>query len=474
LAQVEGLLPFVCRELDAEGQGYARAYGFFQAVPDTEKSPLLNKYERYFKLKYIEELWSRGEYDEILALLPPEEEAMSLPLLALYAKLYFKLAQRNIGYLEPAISFWLTAVYNDQILESLHIKRLLGESLDSGAIREALFQSMESLVEGYARDGLLSERLRAFWEIEARIIRRVSTGSLTAHPPELFPCTPAFASQSSLTSQVLEFLEERRKAAADETEESIEASAYFSEVGRSLMLMELGEEDKALSLVLKNPQDELETYCRQRVFLGYGMKKAREGEKRLKKYFLEALPLLEQYPRYRDAVIELVYAEEDVKSYVGLAEAMELLSEYLQTPSFREATAHAMSIKALELILHSNVSPVVAEKLLRKAIGIYPDSHLAQSTLTDLKRRMSFDELAKAFKRQNLSKAVNVVNSDRDPRHIDYFFETMEHWYQSVMDWDPGEKLIALREFYGSCRLVDSEHPLTIEIGAELRHLEEK
>ena len=400
-------------------------------------------------------------------------EAMSLPLLALYAKLYFKLAEREIRYLEPAISFWLTAIYNDQILKSLYIKQLMGESLDNQAIREKLLQSLAKLVEGYARQGQLSKRLNALWKMESRIIQRLSKLSLNGCPLELFPCTPAFASQFSFADQALQFLEDRRNATADDTEGSIEANACFSEAGGSLMLLEVGDEDKAFSLIPQVPQGELEIYCRQRVLLGYGMKQAREGKKQLKKFFLEALPLLEKYPRYADKLIELVYREQDVKSYAGLAEVMELLSERIRTPTFREATAHAMGIKAVELI-NSNVNPLVAQKLLKKALDIYADSHLAQSTLADVRTRMGLDEMAKAFKQQNLSKVVKLVNRERDPQHISYFFDTMEGWFQSVMDWNDTQKLGALREFYESCCLVDRERPLTIEIGVELRRLEEK
>ena len=473
LAGIETLLPFVQREIETAGQGYGIPCEFLQAVSDSDKSSKFKEYERYFKFKYIEELWSRGQYPEMLILLSRHQEAMSPPLLALYAKLYFKLAESDVRYLESAISCWLTAVYNDQILESLYIKQLMGEGLDSRAIRDKLLQSLEALVESYARQGLLSDRRRAFWKMEAQIIRRLSKLSLSGCSLELFPCTPAFASQFLLTDQILQFLEERRKATAQETEDSIEVSAYFSEVGQSLMLMELGEEDKALALIPKNPQGELEMYCRQRVLLGYGMRQAREGQKQLKKYFLEALPLLTRYPRYADEIIELVYAEEEIKSYVGLAEIMEFLSGHIHTPKFREATAHAMSIKALEL-LNSKVNPTVARRLLNKALAIYPDSHLAQNTLADVRSTMGLDELAKALKRQNLSKAVNVVNRERDPRLIDYFFETIGIWCQTVTTWDMEEKLSTLREFYASCRLVDSERPLTIEIGAELRRLESK
>jgi tetratricopeptide (TPR) repeat protein len=473
LAEVETLLPFVHREIETAGQGYGVPCAFLQAVSDSKKSTLLKDYERYFTFKYIEELWSQGRYPEMLTLLSRHQEAMSPPLLALYAKIYFKLAENEVRYLESAISCWLTAVYNDQILESLYIKQLMGEHLDSQAIREKLLQSLEALVERYARQGLLSERQRVVWKTEVRIIRRLSKLSLSGCPLELFPCTPAFASQFSLADEVLQFLEERRKTTADETEDSIEVSAYFSEAGQSLMLMEWGEKDKALALIPKNPQGELETYCGQRVLLGYGMKQAREGQKQLKKYFLEALPLLKRYPRYADEIIELVYAEEEVKSYVGLAEVMEFLSGHIHIPKFREATAHAMSIKALEL-LKSKVTPAVAQRLLSKALAIYPDSHLAQSSLVDVRSMMGLEELAKALKRQNLSKAVTVVNRNRDPRLIDYFFETIGIWYQTVTTWDTEQKLSTLREFHASCRSVDKERPLTIELGAELRRLESK
>jgi hypothetical protein len=132
-----------------------------------------------------------------------------------------------------------------------------------------------------------------------------------------------------------------------------------------------------------------------------------------------------------------------------------------------------MGIKAVKF-LNSNANPLVAQKLLKKALGIYPDSYLAQSTLASVRTRMGLEEMAKAFKRQNLSKVVKLVNRDRDPQHMSYFFETMKGWYQTVMQWDDAQRLGELREFYASCSQVDSEHPLTIEIGLALRRLEEK
>lgn len=473
LMLTERLLPFVQSEIEATRQGYAIPYKFLQSICDPEKSFRLKEYERYLKFKYIEELWSQKSYEKIFTILLHRPEAMSLPLLALHAKLYLKLAERDIRYLEPAISFWLTAIYNEQILSSLSIKQLMGESLSIQAVREKLLRSMTELVERYARQGQLSDRLRTLWEMESRIIQRLSKLSLDGFPLEPFPCTPAFASRFGIGDKVLKFLEERRKTTGDDTEESIEANACFSEAGRSLMLLELGDVDEAFSSIPVRPQDELATYCRQRVLLGYGMKQIRAGKKRLNKFFLEALPLLQKYPHYADEIIDLVYTEQEVKSFAALAEVMELLSERIHTPKFREATAHAMSIKAMKLLI-SNVNPLVVQKLLKKALGIFPDSHLAQNTLADVRTKMGLDEIAKAFKRQNLSRVVKLVNRDRDQQHISYFFDTMKEWFQTVMQWDDTQRLVELRDFYDHCCLVDRQHPLTIEIGVKLSRLEEK
>lgn len=471
LEQAKALVPFVGREVDAEAFGYAVPYTFFNAVADTTLFDDLRDCARYFRYRYIEELWAQEEYRAILEVLSSHPETMSLPLLELYAKLYFKLAERDIGYLEPLISFWLTAVHNDRLLGALHATQMMGEDANLGLIREKLVQCLADLIDRFEREGLMVDRLRALWETEARIIQQMRELSVPTGALEIFPCTPAFAARFSLCEQIFSVLEARRKASGDDTEQSLEASAFFSAAGPALMLSTLGEDNSALACVPRDTEDEVGAYCRQRVFLGLGMKKARQGEKQIKKLFVEALPLLKKHSRYVDEIIEFAYSGESVDSYVGLADVMEYLSVHLETSRFREATAHAMGIKAVEL-LNSGVNKNIVKKLLGNALEIYPQSELAQSTLAELRNRMEFDELSKAFQRQNLSKAVQIINRSRNPTQIQYFFETMEAWYESTRHWDHSERLTALWEFYQSCRLVDPDHPLTLELAGELEPLE--
>ena len=468
-AQIEVLLPFVARDLDADKQKYGIAYALLHELPEAIKSARLKDYEHRFKFQAIEQLWSRQAYPEILEILSPHPQRLSLPLLELYAKLYFKLAESDIQYLQTAISFWLTAIYNESLLDKLALKQHMGDAFDSLRIRKRLLQCLQDVLAKYAREGSLPKKLRTFQEVEARVIHYLA--GLTPCSLEIFPCTPWLAAEFSLSTPIFEFLQANRKS-DDQTEAFFEASAYFSEAGQSLILLELGEEDKALASVSKNHRDELSEYCHWRVSLGYGMAKLRQGEQRLKRYFINALPLLKRYPHYADELANLAYAEQENTSYAGLAEVMEPLSAHIETPKFREATAHAMGLKA-EQLLGDHVRLEVVEKLLKKALTIFPDAEQAKTLLAEVKVLAGLRDISLAFKRQNLAKAVNIVNQSRHPEHISYFFKTMEGWFETVMTWERKLKLRDLRDFYHTCSQVDDTHPLTLKIGAELRSMEQ-
>ena len=467
MVQIEVVWPFLCRELESKGQSWVKANQLFQTLFDRDQPKHLAGDAHYLKFRAIEELWRREAFADIIGLITPHPERLPLPLLDLYAKIYFKLAEADVHYLEAAISYWLTAIYNDHLLETLTIKQQQGEALTIGAIREKLLQRLDDLVERHARAGAVSNRTRAFRDVELRVIRRLSTLPAGEFPGSLFPCTPTVAFEYALCQPMLAFLEKQRNEATAQSEELFETAAYFSAAGPSLMMIESGEEVKALASIPKQSNDDLLTYGRQRVYLACALKKAREGEKQLKKYFQEALPLIKRYRRHQEEIIKLAY-QDALPSHIGLADAMERLGNTIDSIEFREATAYAMGMKALEL-LHQNIDPAPIEKGLKKALAIDPDSELAKNTLTEIALRKGFDALDKAFKKQKPVTAAEIVRRNGDPRLADTFFDTMERWYETVRDWEPQERLSSLREFYQSCCLVDRQHPLTIRIRTDLK-----
>jgi tetratricopeptide (TPR) repeat protein len=469
----ETLLPFVCRELHTDGdvQGYAIAYQSVQKLVQAGCSPQLADDASYVQYNYIEALWNEARYTELVPLLPSLPDPITLPLLGLYARVYYKLAEQDPQYLEMAITFWLTAIYNDRLLQSLSTYEMENERLNLHAVRETLLRDLETLMHQYDYQAKLPDSTRLYWQLEKRLIHELAMLPLDHSAFDIFPCTPAFADKFGL-SEAISTLLNTRKALPDETDETFfEVGAYYSKAGRSLMLIEQGEAEQALAVLPKNASDDVSTYCRQRVLFHYGLSNAREGAKQTKKYFLEALPLLKQYAHYGDELAELVLTDLEPKVYAGLADAMEALSKHIATPKFLEATAYAMSIQAMHLRT-LGVSTAKAGKLLDRALAIYPESQLAKTSWQEMHRATHFDQINKAFKRQNLPRAVNVVHQAGDPELIDYFFEAIEIFHAQVQEWDQPSKLSALREFHTYCAQVDRDHPLTLEMGSELGLLE--
>jgi len=469
----ETLLPYVCRELDAgaDAQGYAVAYHSVQKLIHAGHTAHLADYEPYFKYKYIEALWQEGCYADLEALLLPLPHRLSLPLLGLYARVYYQLGAHDSQHLEMAMTLWLTAIYNEPLLQDLSIYDVEKAGLDLHAVRDTLLQDMETLLQRADRQSRLPARTLTYWQIEKRLIHALASLPLDHSALDIFPCTPVFAEKFGLSEAISTCLSAQRAAMSEQGEAFFEVSAYYSKAGPSLMLMEQGEAEQALALLPKNTLDEVSAYSRQRVLFRYAMRKAAQGETQTKRWFLEALPLLKHYDRYRDELTAFALSDLESKAYAGLAEAMEALCQHITTPTFLQAAAYVMSLQAIQL-RNAGMSTAAAEKLFKRALRIDPESALAKTSLQRLQKDICWEQVNKAMKQQNLLKAVTFIEASGEPELVDLFFESIERFYEQVQAWDRAEKLEAVREFYTACYRLDRDHELTHELYHELARWE--
>ncbi len=217
--------------------------------------------------------------------------------------------------------------------------------------------------------------------------------------------------------------------------------------------------------------DPLNSYLRQCIALGCGLSRVQGGERQTRKYFQAALPLLQDSPHFRQQLIDLAYSAPDKKTLSSLAEAMEVLSRSLSETDFLQAAAHSIASDT-ETLLIQGINTETAEKRLKKALTIYPDSHQAKSLLTEVHQVQTLQRMGKALKSGDEVKATNIARKSTDPEVRGYFFKTMERWRQDLATDEKAERIVTLREMYENCSSVDSEHPTTLNIADDLKRLE--
>ncbi len=202
LPQIEACLPGLSQELAADGGSYARAYRLVAGLPVAGQTPLLERYRRDLICRYIAELWSTGDHaliGELLSSLPTPTTPRRLGLLA---RLFFSLSEDDIHYLEAAISYWLTAIYNEELLQSLQVHRAVPDAPDSKTLRAGLLQLMQERIDMHARAGRLTPALEAHWQAERQQIEHLAALPIDAGGLAVFPCTPAFARNFALSEPI--------------------------------------------------------------------------------------------------------------------------------------------------------------------------------------------------------------------------------------------------------------------------------
>lgn len=461
--QVEQLLPCACHELEgtaSRADGYAIITEMARRIDPQEKSAEFKAWEQQAACCRLDALWESERYEDMLPLLPPLEQPLNPAALLMHAQVSFKCAERDAEQLESAIALWLTSVYDDSLLDALAVHGVAPAPLERSAVRERLVERLGVLVNSHAKQGRLSSRVLGLWRMETRIIRQLAQLPVQGTPPAGYPCTPGFALRYGLAEGIFAFLKD---GPASSTIDLQELRACFGPTGPAMICLETGEEEQALAAIPRGVEDRLARYCRERIALACAMAKARRGEQQIKRHVLDALPLLQAEPQRVQELLELAYANQPSIFFEGLADALEALCARIDHPNLPEATAHTMGIKAVAM-LNRGANPAVVQKLLERALAIFPESEMAQSTMESLEERQLGDDIEKAFKRQNPLRAARLARNSKDLHNRDFFFSAMDVWYQQALRMKESAKAVLLDELHESCLMVDPSHPLTSKI----------
>ena len=468
--QCQKLVPFVYRELHPmpAGQAHLDAYQNIQTLlaGTTESdwqpylSALLNQAGNF--------LWQEERYIELLDLLPSLHGSLSAPLLGMYARLCFKLAEQDDRYLEKAILFWLTAIHSTSLLKSLYVWQQ-NPDMDLIQLRKQLWHPLERLV---ANKKKLPPRLMTVWQLESQTIRTLATWPNMEGQPTFFPCTPGFAILFQQSAHALRYLQENRLSLDVGGEEYQKICSHYSPWSPNLIPVEQGEETAAMASLTAEDKGGLADYCQQRIYWNCGLDALKRGKKIAKKHLLNALPLMKSYRTYVDELVLFAFSDLEVEACLGLAEVLEQLHDHFKDERYCEATAHVMGLKAAHMFNNQQESSAIMA-VLDLAQAIYPSSVMVKAVRQQARRQVIFDQLGQALHSHDLGKAVTILQEDPDPEAREYFYETMKKWSEDVKPWKKREQQQALEKFHGPCQILNPDHPVTQAIGQSLQTLEQ-
>ncbi len=441
---------------------------------------------------YVNQLWLQQQYEKIHHLVYPfNTDAITLEQLVLYAKLYFRLASEheNIQYLQYAISFYLSAIYNEKILHTLFAFQKADEQTDLAKFQEELQQQLlsqlESLVDDYKQRHQLTHHVIELWEKEKQIVQllhKLANKSKTFKrnlKNNFFVCSPVFAQLFNLNDAIYQIIVSNKKYLMGKNnnldeEQFLELCCYFSPLADSMLQAINGDELNALKGIAKishmhSLEAELINYCQEKIAFQYAFRLLSEEPVKSEKYFIKAMPLIKKYPEYSQKLINFVFSYQvDLKVYSSMANTMEILSKQIKDTKFYQATAYTIAMKVKYMNFSGSFSTQQVDKLLEKALSFDPDCHIAKEFQQENTAEVYAEQFHKAFSKGNCYQAAKIVRQSNDEELKDVFFDIIKSWVVDIVLLSRNEKIMELERFYQHCRYVDKQHPVTINIGEEI------
>ncbi len=431
----------------------------------------------FCRLACIARLWKKDEHEAVKKLLLPYPEQMSSPLLALYAKAFFKLADMSEQNLSGLQLFWLSAMYDHGISSTFS-----AIPAQSNEIRKALIQEAEGLIKKYVAAGSLSaKRTLARWEVEKKLVEDLR--ALVPFSGELsgLVCTPTFAHTFGSAKQMIELIKENRDSFSDE-ESYLHAGSYYSSAGNSLLYLAGGEYVRAME-ALPGSQErgfaeyrELEDYGIGRVKFAYGIHLLDTGGESPERYFKTSSFFSRKSPETERELISRAAGSENPDELKCYEKILHDMYSERQTDRIAEALSLVMSKRAILMYNEDRINVKALQRSMAHALELDAENEVARSTLYNTGCEGELEELDKALISHKMSRAVRIADRSEHPEVREAFFDFIDVIFHEIDDVveDNEETLSILNELYKWCARVDGSHPLLDDINGRIKTLEQR
>jgi tetratricopeptide (TPR) repeat protein len=422
----------------------------------------------YSKYGRIEELWKEERFETIAELLRHSHNGMCPDMLALQARICFKLAETSERHLADLAMFWLTAVYGE-----IFAKCSSGMK-EADNVRQKLVHLAEDLIKKHADSGDVARKSTLVcWNIEKRLVEDLYALVGNRQDFSHLVCTPRFAMRFGRSAEVLRLIRKNRGFFKNR-EHYLLTGTYYSLAGESLFCIENRDYDKALAVLPDEGHDEFVDYGVRRVKFAYGLYCLEQGESWPGRYLESAMALFDIAPEYERALIDKAMSVVGLNEQRCYEEALTEIHKRRPSRGIKDALSLIMSSRAIDMYNQEQINDKTLDTILRKALALNPKNEHAIGNLNDTQVELQRTELAKALKRHKMNKACKIAAETENREVRDEFFEFFEYTVKSLdkMEMEDKEKTFLLKDFYGWCARVDESHPVLYDIGHMLDQLE--
>jgi len=417
----------------------------------------------YSKYAWIEELWDADKFETIAGLLETGSSPMTPALLALHAKIGFKLALNDAKHLTTMLLFWISAVYSRQITADFAAKGGEAEK-----VQQKLIDAAKNLIKKYD-DTAYARRSATYLKIDQKLIQKLTNLVGQKKRSTHLVCTPLYAARFNKTADILSLIRENRDF-FKKTENYLETGAYYSAGGKCLYFLENHEFDEALDLLMDLPKKseahEFMDYAEKRVHFEFGMYCLEKGDARLNGYFKSTPALFDLVPGYEKKFTEKALGVEEWDTLQIWEDALSYINDKRPSEVVRQALSLVMSRRAIAMGNKGEMSMKAVKITSRKALQLYPENEMARCALRDTAINFEIKEIHNAFYRHKLGRASRLALKSEYQEVRDSYFEYISNIFKDIRasNLDHDEKLIMLNDVYEWASTVDTDQPVLGEI----------
>ena len=441
----------------------------------------------YCKYAWIEELWKEEQYETIWELLFDFPATIDSALIALYAKICFKLAKRHGTHLSDLAMFWLTAVYNNELSGEFSL-----EEKEKETIRQKLIRMAEDLIkkdvnpEDINSEDETASLALTCWNIDKKLIENIHILARDHKDMAHIVCTPRFADLFGKSAQILRLIK-KNKNFFKSTEDYLTTGCYYSQAGQSLYYLEARQYKKAFDSLPKkiNPEKINPKKINSNEFAAYGIMKVKffcgldcieNGNGQPRRYFDTASIMFDLVPDYEKELIEKAMDSYKLDKLNRYEEALDIIHIKRPSKEIKEALSMVMSRRAVKMYNAEKINDKALSIILKKALALNPENEFALAGMHETNIDLEVIKLEKALSRNKMNKACKIAVESEYERVRTCFFEFMENAIKTMFDMDleDNRKIFLLKDSYEWCARVDDSHPVLYDIGDMLRSLEQR